>query len=189
MRCARDGPVARQVRSPVGEDVSKTIPRESDPRRQPTLLWVPMASIALTVAATYFGCFLPDFDKVPGEDAASGQPSGPGPGPGPGGGPAGPGGGGAGGQGGSGADGGSGATGGSTAGSGGVPTEGCVAPPTNPADACTGAMGSLMVRVPAEDGSVYCVDVTEVTNAQYATFLAAMPNPMTQEAFCTWNTD
>jgi formylglycine-generating enzyme required for sulfatase activity len=46
-----------------------------------------------------------------------------------------------------------------------------------------------MVRVPAPDGTTYCIDSTEVTNKQYAAFLSAKGLDMTGLApECSWNT-
>jgi formylglycine-generating enzyme len=49
---------------------------------------------------------------------------------------------------------------------------------------CPGGLGPAMARL---DSS--CVDVTEVTNAHYAAWLGASPDPGAQLAFCQWNTD
>jgi formylglycine-generating enzyme required for sulfatase activity len=50
-----------------------------------------------------------------------------------------------------------------------------------------------MIDVPIPAGAsgapgTYCVDRTEVTNTQYAAFLATNPSIGTQPTFCTWNT-
>jgi formylglycine-generating enzyme required for sulfatase activity len=59
-------------------------------------------------------------------------------------------------------------------------------------DAVTGCPGSLtgpgLVEVPAPNGDTYCVDSTEVTNAQYAAFLAKPPSASQQPTECAWNT-
>jgi formylglycine-generating enzyme required for sulfatase activity len=47
-----------------------------------------------------------------------------------------------------------------------------------------------MVMVPADAGSSYCVDATEVTIAQYAAFLATSPDTAAQPSFCKpWNSN
>ncbi len=48
--------------------------------------------------------------------------------------------------------------------------------------------GPTMVRIPRSDKIAFCVDGTEVTNAQYATFLAANPATGGQSERCRWNT-
>jgi hypothetical protein len=57
-----------------------------------------------------------------------------------------------------------------------------------PAPHCpTNLPGPALVQITAPDGSTYCIDSTEVTNADYAAFLAAsssLPNP---GANCAWN--
>lgn len=53
-------------------------------------------------------------------------------------------------------------------------------PPSADAGPCTSSRGPAMVPVDS-----YCVDSTEVTNAQYAEFLAA--DAGAQDSFCTWN--
>jgi formylglycine-generating enzyme required for sulfatase activity len=45
-----------------------------------------------------------------------------------------------------------------------------------------------MVRIAPYPGDPYCIDSTEVTNAQYLEFLKASPNPKAQIAACDWNT-
>ncbi len=49
---------------------------------------------------------------------------------------------------------------------------------------CPGTAGPTMVQVPGG----YCIDSTEVTNAQYAAFVAAAVSTGGQDAWCTWNT-
>jgi hypothetical protein len=140
-------------------------------------LW-PLVALAASAASTYAGCFLPDYEKIPGE-STTGLPTGTGAT----GGAAGPG---AGGQGGASAGG----TGPGGTGPGGGTPDGCLAPPAATSDdPCADQMGSLMVRVPAAEGPIYCVDSTEVTNQQYAAFLASMPMTDGQEPHCTWNMD
>lgn len=63
---------------------------------------------------------------------------------------------------------------------------GCVLPATPTtmccvagADTCPSGKGPDMVRVPVAGGGSYCVDSTEVTNVQYADFLATSPAPPT----------
>jgi formylglycine-generating enzyme required for sulfatase activity len=49
--------------------------------------------------------------------------------------------------------------------------------------ACPGDRGPVMVRV-----GTFCIDSTEVTNAQYAAFLAGTAGaPPTQPSYCAWN--
>ena len=61
---------------------------------------------------------------------------------------------------------------------------------TSPVDAsdsgtvCPSGEGPTMVAVPAG----YCIDSTEVTNAQYGRFLAAAVSPSTQPSYCSFNT-
>jgi formylglycine-generating enzyme required for sulfatase activity len=77
--------------------------------------------------------------------------------------------------------GGSSATGGA-GGSGGGAQSGC---PTNLA-------GPKLVQISAPQGGKYCMDATEVTNDQYAQFLAAKANGLDvsgQDAVCKWNID
>jgi len=48
--------------------------------------------------------------------------------------------------------------------------------------------GPNMVRVPTVDGRSYCIDATEVTQAQYSQFLFVKKGDTSgQEARCTWN--
>jgi sulfatase modifying factor 1 len=51
------------------------------------------------------------------------------------------------------------------------------------APTCNGTAGPQ--AVPA---GTFCIDSTEVTNGQYAAFLASSPDPASQIAPCTWNT-
>jgi formylglycine-generating enzyme required for sulfatase activity len=59
---------------------------------------------------------------------------------------------------------------------------------------CPGTAGPSMVRVPAPDGSTYCIDSTEVTNLQYFEFLQAKrstdggTDTSGQASSCSWNT-
>jgi hypothetical protein len=49
---------------------------------------------------------------------------------------------------------------------------------------CKGIHGPAPVNI----GNLFCIDSTEVTNAQYAEFLAAAsPATITQPAYCAWN--
>ncbi|MES1171922.1 MAG: SUMF1/EgtB/PvdO family nonheme iron enzyme [Bacteroidota bacterium] len=50
-----------------------------------------------------------------------------------------------------------------------------------------GVHGPDLTRVRWSDGIAFCIDATEVTNAQYSEFLAAKPAAGTQSARCTWN--
>lgn len=51
-------------------------------------------------------------------------------------------------------------------------------------DPCPALHGSTMLHI---DGK-FCIDRTEVTNAQYTAFLASNPSPASQPSQCTWNT-
>lgn len=54
--------------------------------------------------------------------------------------------------------------------------------------ACPSDAGPAMVRIPLTDGGFYCVDATEVTQSQYAAFLAATTgNTSGQPAVCAGN--
>lgn len=44
------------------------------------------------------------------------------------------------------------------------------------------------MKVPVGSAGAYCMDATEVTNADYAAFLAANPPTSGQVAWCAWNT-
>jgi formylglycine-generating enzyme required for sulfatase activity len=48
---------------------------------------------------------------------------------------------------------------------------------------CSSAMGPAMV-----DLGAFCIDSTEVTNAQYAAWLATAPSLNGQPSYCVWNT-
>lgn len=92
---------------------------------------------------------------------------------------------GAGGTGSSGA-GGAGAAGGTAGGSGGsaaAPDCGarCGAP------GCPACRGPSMIDSTPQTFEAYRIDSTEVTNAHYAEFLAANPEPASQPAECAWN--
>ena len=52
---------------------------------------------------------------------------------------------------------------------------------------CTGRPLPPAVRV-GPPGNTFCIDTTEVSNAQYDTFLADEVDPQTQPRECTWNT-
>lgn len=47
--------------------------------------------------------------------------------------------------------------------------------------------GPQLIEVPKAGGGIYCMDRTEVTNDQYAFFLASNPSTAGQEAACSWN--
>jgi sulfatase modifying factor 1 len=47
--------------------------------------------------------------------------------------------------------------------------------------------GPVSVRVRWSDGIAFCIDSTEVTNAQYAEFLASNPMPDQASPNCAWN--
>lgn len=51
---------------------------------------------------------------------------------------------------------------------------------------CPSKPGSPMIVVSAPSGAKYCMDSTEVTQAQYWTFFASAP--ASQPAYCSWNT-
>lgn len=54
---------------------------------------------------------------------------------------------------------------------------------------CSGGSGPKMVPVSSPAGGKYCIDATEVSQAQYAEFLAAtQAAPPTQPSVCSWNT-
>jgi formylglycine-generating enzyme required for sulfatase activity len=55
---------------------------------------------------------------------------------------------------------------------------------------CQGLAGPTMIELPAPGGSgTFCIDHTEVTNRQYADFIATNPDVNAQPAFCkSWNT-
>lgn len=77
--------------------------------------------------------------------------------------------------------------GGGTAGSGGTGgnaacTAKCGAP------GCPPCQGAAMIDAAFPDGTAYRIDTTEVTNAQYAAFVAANVDPAGQIADCAWNT-
>lgn len=54
---------------------------------------------------------------------------------------------------------------------------------------CPALAGPTMVEVPAPaGGQSYCIDSTEVTNAEYQKFLAAKPAMSIQPTYCSFNT-
>jgi hypothetical protein len=56
---------------------------------------------------------------------------------------------------------------------------------------CRGTAGPSMVRVPAPDGTTYCIDSTEVTIGQYAKFMIAnapVQSATAEPPYCSWNT-
>ena len=56
------------------------------------------------------------------------------------------------------------------------------------AESCPlGLPGPALIEVPAPDGGFFCIDRTEVTNAQYAAFLDDAPSASEQDAVCDWN--
>jgi formylglycine-generating enzyme required for sulfatase activity len=81
---------------------------------------------------------------------------------------------------------------GGTTGSGGAATGGMAGTGGNPTAGCpTGLPGPTLVEVPTVDASAvasYCIDATEVTRAQYTTFLAANHPTTGQDSWCSWNT-
>ena len=50
-----------------------------------------------------------------------------------------------------------------------------------------GLPGPALIEVPAPGGGFFCIDRTEVTNTQYAAFLASAPSAGEQAASCSWN--
>ncbi len=56
-------------------------------------------------------------------------------------------------------------------------------------DKCVCPPSMVAIPTPLSDGIPYCVDVTEVTNAKYATFLSADAGLSNQPAECAWNDD
>jgi formylglycine-generating enzyme len=47
--------------------------------------------------------------------------------------------------------------------------------------------GPQLIEIPKASGGIYCMDRTEVTNDQYALFLASNPSTAGQDAACSWN--
>lgn len=91
--------------------------------------------------------------------------------------------GGAGNAGGAAASGGGGATGGAGTGGGALGGAGGAAPAT-----CSGLSGPLMVGVQSPNGKPYCIDRTEVTQADYALFLKQTTSkPGSEDARCQEN--
>lgn len=62
-----------------------------------------------------------------------------------------------------------------------------VQPPDDSGVPCQGMRGPEAVRV-GPPGNTFCIDSTEVTNADYDAFLAARVDPNTQPRECAWNT-
>lgn len=57
------------------------------------------------------------------------------------------------------------------------------------AGVCPSGRGPTMVALPAAGGGTFCIDSTEVTNAQYASFVQAVGGGnINQPAECSWNT-
>lgn len=52
----------------------------------------------------------------------------------------------------------------------------------------SGLAGPALVEVPTLDGGSYCIDATEVRNADYEAWLAESPSTADQQASCSWNT-
>jgi len=61
-----------------------------------------------------------------------------------------------------------------------------VLPPDDSGVPCPGKPAPPAVRVGAP-GNTFCIDTTEVTNAQYDEFIAAKVDPKSQPAECVWN--
>jgi formylglycine-generating enzyme len=93
-------------------------------------------------------------------------------------------------------------SGGSVAGSGGTVLGGTAGSPSGGSDS-GGSGGSAggdppncpvilegppLIEIPREGGGFYCMDRTEVTNEQYAAFLASTPSSASQDSACSWNT-
>jgi sulfatase modifying factor 1 len=54
---------------------------------------------------------------------------------------------------------------------------------------CPSGRGPIMVSIPAADGGTFCIDSTEVTNAQYAAFVAVTTGgPSGLPSDCSWKT-
>jgi formylglycine-generating enzyme len=93
-----------------------------------------------------------------------------------------------GGSGGGGAGGTGGSSGVGAAGSGGSAGTGPDASDDAPVVGCpSGLTGPGLVEVAAPNAAKYCVDSTEVTNAQYAAFVADSPATAQQRPECKWN--
>ena len=88
-------------------------------------------------------------------------------------------------------NGGGGATngGGGAANGGGGATAGSGGSAGNPATCPTPLHGAILVEIPKPGGGIFCIDRTEVTNADYAQFLASSPSTASQSAVCTANAD
>lgn len=55
-------------------------------------------------------------------------------------------------------------------------------------ETCPGNLeGPPLIEIPKPGGGFYCMDRTEVTNDQYAVFLASTPSTAGQDAACSWN--
>jgi hypothetical protein len=93
-----------------------------------------------------------------------------------------------------GAGGASGSAGRGGAGAGGFPADGGDAATDAGARGCPLLPGPQLIEVPIPAGApgapgTYCIDQTEVTNKQYADFLATSPSTASQPSVCAWNTD
>lgn len=89
------------------------------------------------------------------------------------------------------------ATGETCSASGGAPT-GCLrgaepttvcCQPESPVAACPNGPGPAMVEIDDGAGNFYCIDSTEVTNADYEVFLADAPSTASQPDHCLFNED
>jgi hypothetical protein len=59
---------------------------------------------------------------------------------------------------------------------------------TGVAESCpVGLPGPALLEVPTAAGGFYCIDRTEVTNGQYAAFIATTPSTKKQGPDCSWN--
>jgi Sulfatase-modifying factor enzyme 1 len=83
---------------------------------------------------------------------------------------------------------------GGASGAGGSPADAGDASTDGGARGCPLLPGPQLIEVPLPAGApgapgTYCVDQTEVTNKQYADFLATNPTTAGQAAVCSWNAD
>lgn len=79
------------------------------------------------------------------------------------------------------------AAGDASAGSGGASGSGGANADAQTGTCPTGLPGPTLVRVPTLSGGAYCMDATEVTQAQYDAFLKSSPSASNQPSQCLWN--